>query len=66
MGLAAGTLIAALLTRWLASFLHGVSPTDAVVFIGSAMLLTTIAIAAILVPVLQATRLNPANVLRSE
>jgi ABC-type antimicrobial peptide transport system permease subunit len=66
VGLVAGTLIALVLTRWLASFLHGVSPTDAVVFIGSAMLLATIAIAAILGPVLQATRVNPADVLRGD
>jgi putative ABC transport system permease protein len=65
-GLAAGLLLAWLLTRTLASFLHGVSPTDGLVFVGSAMLLATVAVVAILGPVLQATRLDPAHVLRSE
>jgi hypothetical protein len=65
-GLAAGVLAAWLLTRTLASFLHGISPTDAPVFIGSAVLLATIAVAAILGPVVQATRVDPARVFRSE
>lgn len=65
-GLATGTLLAAFLTRWLASFLHGVSPTDTVVFLGSATLLATVATAAILVPIVRAMRLNPADVLRAD
>jgi predicted permease len=65
-GLTAGMLLAAGLTRTLASFLHGISPTDGPVFIASAVLLTAVAIAAVLGPVLHATRVNPADVLRGE
>jgi hypothetical protein len=66
IGLAGGMLLALPLTRTMASFLLGISPTDALVFVGSAVLLAAVALAAILGPVLQATRVNPANVLRSE
>jgi putative ABC transport system permease protein len=65
-GLAAGVLLAWLLTRTLASLLPGISATDPLVFAGSAVLLMTVAIAAILGPVVQATRVDPAHVLRSE
>jgi putative ABC transport system permease protein len=65
-GLAAGTLAAVLLTRTLKSFLYGVSPNDGGVLAGSAVLLVIVATAAILGPVLQATRVNPANVLRGD
>jgi hypothetical protein len=65
-GLAGGLLAAWLVTRTLASFLSGISPTDGPVFIGSAVLLGAVAVAAILGPVLQATRVDPAHVFRSE
>jgi putative ABC transport system permease protein len=65
-GLAAGTLAAALLTRTLESFLYGVSPNDGMVLAGSAVLLVIVATTAILGPVLHATRVNPAHVLRGD
>jgi hypothetical protein len=55
-----------LLTRTLASFLQGVSPTDGLVFASSAVFLLAVALAAMLGPVAQATRVNPADVLRNE
>jgi ABC-type antimicrobial peptide transport system permease subunit len=63
-GLAAGLLLAWLLTRALASLLPGISATDPPIFIGSAMLLIAVAVAAILGPIIQATRVDPASVLR--
>jgi predicted permease len=65
-GLTAGMLLAVLVTRTLASFLLGISPTDPLVFIGSPALLALVAFVATLGPVLQATRLNPVDALRSE
>jgi putative ABC transport system permease protein len=65
-GLAAGMVLAALLTRALASFLHGINTTDGVVFLGSAVLLMGVAVVAMLGPILHATRVNPADVLRGE
>jgi len=65
-GLVAGLLLAWLVTRTIATFLLGISPTDPLVFFASPALLAVVAVAAILGPVLQATRLNPVDVLRSE
>jgi predicted permease len=65
-GMAAGLLAALIVTRTLVSFLLGISPTDPLVFIGSPALLALVAVVAILGPVLQATRVNPVDVLRSE
>jgi hypothetical protein len=65
-GLAAGLLLAWLLTRTLASLLLGISATDRLVFAGSAALMMAVAVAAILGPVIQATRVDPATVLRTE
>jgi putative ABC transport system permease protein len=59
-------LAALIVTRTLVSFLLGISPTDPLVFIGSPALLALVAVVAILGPVLQATRVNPVDVLRSE
>jgi hypothetical protein len=65
-GLVAGLLLAWLVTRTIATFLLGISPTDPLVFFGSPALLAVVAVTAILGPVLHATRLNPVDVLRSE
>ena len=66
VGIGAGLLVAALVTRTLASFLNGISPTDWPVFLGSAALLSAVALGAILGPGLRATRVNPVQALRSE
>ena len=65
-GVLAGLLGALLVTRMMGTFLLGISPTDPFVFVGSPALLVIVSFAAILVPVLQATRVNPVDVLRSE
>jgi putative ABC transport system permease protein len=66
IGLGAGMVVAAFLTQTMASFLLGIGPTDAFVFIGSAALLAVVALGATLGPVLRATRVNPVQALRSE
>ena len=57
-GLAAGRLIR--------NLLYGVQPTDASVFVGVAVLLLGVAVAACLMPALRASRLHPVQALRME
>ena len=57
-GLAAGRLIR--------NLLYGVQPTDATVFVGVAVLLLGVAIAACLMPALRASRLDPVQALRMQ
>ena len=66
VGIGAGMLAAALLTRTMASFLHGISPTDGAIFLGSAALLAAVAFGAMLGPVVRATRVDPVQALRSD
>ena len=65
-GIAAGLLASAVLTRLIASLLHGAHPLDPLVYAGvSALLLLTAAVACG-APAWRASRLDPAEVLRSE
>ena len=66
VGLACGLLLAFGLTRALAGILYGVSPTDAVVFAGVALLVSAITLLACWLPARRATRVNPVEALRSE
>jgi putative ABC transport system permease protein len=66
IGLACGILFAFLVTRVLFSFLYGVSTTDGLTFLLTAVLLVTVAIVAGLVPARKAAHVDPAMVLRSE
>jgi ABC-type lipoprotein release transport system permease subunit len=59
----AGGFVAGSLIR---SLLYGVEPTDASVFVGVAVLLLGVAIAACLMPALRASRLDPVQALRME
>ena len=66
IGLACGLLLALGLTRALARLLYGVSPVDAVVFVGVGLLVSAITLLACWLPARRATRVNPVEALRAE
>jgi ABC-type antimicrobial peptide transport system permease subunit len=66
VGLVIGTFAALGLARFLSSLLFGVQPWDPVVFIVVPLLLTATAVAAIWLPALRASRVNPIDALRME
>jgi ABC-type antimicrobial peptide transport system permease subunit len=66
MGIAIGLGAAALLTRFLSSQLFGVSPRDAAVFAGVALLLGIVSLAATYLPARRAVRVDPMAALRWE
>jgi putative ABC transport system permease protein len=65
-GIGAGLLAAFALTRMIASFLYGVSPTDPVTAVAVAGVLLLVAALAALVPALRAASVNPMTALRAE
>jgi ABC-type antimicrobial peptide transport system permease subunit len=65
-GVMLGLLTAFVLTRVIASQLYEVTPTDPLTFGLVAVLLTSVALVANLVPALRATQVDPAVVLREE
>ena len=64
-GAAVGVVLSGLLTRFLAGFLYGISPTDPWTFGGVTLLLALVASIAALVPAVKATRVDPLVVLRN-
>jgi putative ABC transport system permease protein len=66
IGLAAGLILAVLLTRLMASVLFAVAPTDAATFASVAAVLAVVALAACYVPARRATRVDPMHTLRYE
>ncbi len=64
VGIVAGLIVAAVSTRALAGLLHGVSPLDPVVYIGSAMVTMMVGLVACVLPVIRVVRLDPALLLR--
>ncbi|HYO14554.1 MAG TPA: FtsX-like permease family protein, partial [Thermoanaerobaculia bacterium] len=66
VGIALGVVASVALTRVLTSVLYGVSATDPLIFLGTALALLTVALAASAIPALRAIRVDPAVVLRSE
>ena len=65
-GLAIGLAGAAILTRWMASLLFDVSPTDAVTFVGVPVILGAVALAACYIPARRAMKVDPIVALRYE
>jgi len=65
-GLAIGLLAAIALTRFLSSFLFGVSSTDLTTFIAVPVTLLVVALVACLVPAYRAVRVEPTTALRYE
>lgn len=66
VGVASGCGIAAGLTRYMASWIYGVTPLDGATFATAAALMLVVALVAIFLPTRRATRVNPVTALRSE
>jgi predicted permease len=66
VGVGIGVIGALVATRWLASLLYDVSPTDPIVFISLPVLLGAIAVASCFIPALRASRSDPLIALRAD
>ena len=66
LGIAVGLVGAVLLTRFLSSFLFGISSTDPATFAGVALFISVISLSAIYLPARRASRVDPVQALRSE
>jgi ABC-type antimicrobial peptide transport system permease subunit len=65
-GTALGLMVAFFLSDLLASFLFGVHPRDAAVFVGVPLVLALVAALAVAIPAHRASRVSPLDALRCE
>ena len=65
LGIGAGLALAVMLTRFLASFLFSVTPTDPLTLCAVVVALTAAALAVTRIPAIRATRTDPVEVLRA-
>ena len=66
IGLAIGLALALPVSFQVRYLLYGISPTDPIAFVGTAVLLLAVAVAASYLPARRATRVSPVDALRSE
>ncbi len=66
IGMVAGGIAALGLSRFLASLLFGIGPSDPATFGGVALLLTAVVLAACVIPARRALRVSPTTALRAE
>jgi putative ABC transport system permease protein len=66
IGVALGVIGALIATRWMASLLYDVSPTDPIVFVTLSALLGAVAVASCFIPALRASRSDPLIALRAD
>jgi ABC-type antimicrobial peptide transport system permease subunit len=66
MGAVGGTIVAAIVSRFLRAFLFEVTPLDPATLAGAIVVLTACALAASWIPARRAARLDPSRALRSE
>ena len=66
VGLAAGTIAALALTRFIGSWLYDVAPTDPLTFLLISLVFASTAVAAAYVPARRAARVDPMTALRAE
>ena len=65
-GLAIGLPVALALSRFVASLLYGIAPTDPLTFLGVPAVLIAAFLAAVFLPARRASRIEPMTVLRNE
>jgi putative ABC transport system permease protein len=66
IGIASGLVVALALTRFVASFVYGVSPTDLSTYVAVAVVVAVIAVTACIVPARRAARIDPLVALRTD
>jgi predicted permease len=66
IGIAVGAIVALASTRWVKSFLYGLTATDPVTIVGAAVTLAVVALAAGALPAWRASRVEPIAALRDE